>query len=424
MKEAFLHYVWRTKQFDLHNLKTTTDQSLQIIEFGQYNRDAGPDFLHAKIKVEGTLWVGHVEMHLQSSEWHSHRHQENPAYENVILHVVLEENRRISYKNGESIPCLELRKRISKKLAANYEKLLNNAFWIPCQHQFATVNALTKMMWRERLVVERLESKTTYLRTILEQNKNDWRATCYQFLGRNFGVPVNADAFERLTEITPLVLLAKHKNSLFQIEALLFGQAGLLEGTYEEEYPRRMQREYQHLRLKYGLNPMQKVQWRFMRMRPASFPSIRIAQFAQLIYQTNRLLAQILEAEHLESLKLLFNLRLKSYWLEHYAFDKPSKRSDKTLGSHMFHVLCINGIVPILFLYGQIHADDRYQKRAIQLLEAIPREQNSIIKQWKMLGEKPQNAYDTQALLQLKKEYCSGHRCLECHIGNVILRRD
>lgn len=422
LKEDFLHFVWRFKRFNLDNLQTTTGQAIQIIHFGAYNENAGPDFFNAKIKIEETLWVGNVEMHLVASDWMKHQHQTDAAYNNVILHVVLEEDARVQQENGLYVPCLTLNDRIPPKLKNNYLKLLHNEQWIPCQSQFPLVSNFTKTMWLDRLLIERLEEKTAPIAEVLKLNKGNWETTFYQYLARNFGTKVNADAFEMLARATPLLTLAKHKDNLFQLEALLFGQASLLEADFEETYPNRLKKEYTFLQKKYGLIPIPRIAWRFLRMRPANFPTIRIAQFARLIHQSNRLFSQILENKTLVEVTTLFEVQLIDYWRTHYVFDKISKKRQKTIGKTTIQLLIINTIVPFLFLYGRQRQVPHFETRAMDFLEQLKPEKNSIIDNWKKLGEKPKSAYQTQALLQLKKHYCQPKHCLKCGIGNAILK--
>ncbi len=422
MKEDLLHFVWRTKRFDLSDLKTTEGEEIQIQSFGEHNSHAGPDFFNAKIKIGDTLWAGNVEMHLKSSDWNKHNHSDDRAYDNVILHVVLEEDEPIFRKSGERIPALELKKRISEKLSKTYLKLLHNEYWIPCQHHFFEVSEMKRNIWLDRLLVERLESKTDIIHQRLEQNKQHWEETFYQFLARNFGVKVNNDAFEQLARATPLIHLSKHKNDLFQIEAMLFGQAGMLEEEFGDDYPNRLKKEYHFLKKKYKLEPIDKVNWKFMRLRPANFPTIRIAQFAQLIFQSAHLFSKILEAENVEALEKLFKIEASDYWKTHYTFDNESEEKPKKLGKTAIHLFIINTIAPFLFVYGRQKAETAFQDKALALLESLKPEKNSIIDGWKNLGVKPESAAQTQALLQLKNQYCNQKRCLECSVGATILK--
>jgi len=411
MKEDLLHFVWRTKRFDLFALKTTEGEPIQIQSFGEHNTHSGPDFFNAKIKIGDTLWAGNVEMHLNSSDWNKHHHSNDRAYDNVILHVVLEEDEPIFRKSGERIPALELKKRISEKLSKTYLKLLHNEYWIPCQHHFFEVSEMKRNIWLDRLLVERLESKTNLIHQQLQQNKQHWEETFYQFLARNFGVKVNNDAFEQLARATPL-----------QIEAMLFGQAGMLEEEFEDDYPNRLKKEYHFLKTKYKLEPIDKVNWKFMRLRPANFPTIRIAQFAQLIFQSAHLFSKILEAKNAEALEKLFKIEPSEYWKTHYTFDNDSEEKPKRLGKTAIHLFIINTIAPFLFVYGTQKAETAFQDKALALLESLKPEKNSIINGWKELGVMPESAAQTQSLLQLKNEYCNKKRCLECSVGATILK--
>lgn len=422
MREDFLHYLWRTKRLDARDLHTTEGESLEILHFGTYNPHSGPDFTNARLRIGDTIWAGNVEMHLCSSEWLVHGHQTDKAYDNVILHVVLEEDQVIARASGERIPCLEVKSLVPPKLSSTYLKLLHNEYWIPCQYHFFQVKEMTKNLWLERLLVERIEEKTNIISENLKCNNNNWEETFYQMLARNFGMKVNAEPFELLAKSTPLLTLLKHKNSLTQLEALLFGQAGLLESGFENDYPNQLKKEYNFLQKKYNLTPILGESWKFMRLRPASFPTIRVAQFATLIFQSNHLFSKMLAAKDIAELENMFELKLSNYWLTHYIFDKESKKSQKKLGKSAIHLLIINTIIPFLFLYGKLRSEDHYQDKALQLLEQLPPENNHIIENWHKLGMTPISASQTQALLQLKNQYCDSKRCLDCAIGNAILQ--
>jgi hypothetical protein len=423
MREDFLHFVWRLRRFRLRELKTTTGQALEVIHPGQHNHHAGPDFLDARIRIDDTLWAGNVEMHLRSSEWHAHKHQDDPNYNNVILHVVLEEDVIIRHQDGERIPCLDLRNYLPVGLAKQYLRLLHSEQWVPCQQQLYTVPEITFNLWLDRLLVERLEERTLALEERLNRNGGDWEETFYQSLAWGFGLKVNADPFLMLAESLPLKTLLRHKNSLSQMEALLFGQAGLLEEDFTDEYPRQLQKEYQFLKQKYQLQPLSANHWKFMRMRPANFPSVRIAQWATLLFRTGQLFSKMLVAQNLREIENAFVVELSNYWQTHFRFDKTSKKSSKTLGKARIHLLVINIIAPFIFLYGKKRGADIYQERALSLLEAVPAESNHILAEWKALGIAAKQAGQSQALLQLKNSYCNEKRCLDCAIGCSILKR-
>lgn len=421
IKEDFLHYVWRLKRFNFIDLQTTQGEPVQLVYVGELNTHAGPDFTNARIKIGDTLWAGNVEIHVQSSDWMRHQHQADMAYDSVILHVVLEEDQAIFRKSGERIPCLELKHLIPPKLSKIYLRLRHNEQWIPCQHQFANVSEITKNIWLDRLLVERLEEKIVRITQSLENNTYDWEASFYQMLARNFGIKVNTGPFELLAKSIPLSILGKHRNLLIQLEAFLFGQAGMLSDSFEDQYPQKLQREYLFLQKKYQLQPILKESWKLLRMRPANFPTIRIAQLAHLLFQSTHLFSKILAAKNVVELEHMFDVNVSPYWHTHYIFDKDSPKRKKKLGKGTIHLLIINTIVPFLFAYGKRKAEDKYVEKALQLLEELPPERNSQITKWKSLGYEPQSAYQTQALLQLKKAYCAKHRCTACAIGNAIM---
>lgn len=422
MQEAFLHYLWRTAQFDQKNLITTTGEPITLLDRGEHNHDAGPDFLNARLKIGTTLWVGNVEIHVNASHWYEHRHQFDRAYDNVILHVVAVDDQPVCYDNGDPIPCLELKDRIPVGLIKNYNRLLQNENWIPCGQQIHAVSEMNKTMWLDRMMIERLEMKTTVMEEIYKETNSNWEETFYQLLGFAFGLKINTQPFLLLAKSLPLNLLRKHKHSLFQLEALLFGQAGMLAREFIDEYPKRLQKEYVFLQKKYQLQPIPVNTWKFARMRPAGFPTIRIAQFATLLYQKNHLFSKMLVAKDIQSIEHALNIKISNYWKTHYIFDKPSISRDKKLGRQFIHLLIINCIVPVLFLYGRTIAAPLHEEQALRLLEQIAPERNQIINRWKLLGLSPESAYQTQALLHLKRHYCDQKRCLECVIGHQVLK--
>jgi Protein of unknown function (DUF2851) len=422
MRETFLHFLWRWRRFDASDLKTTEGQSIEILHPGEPNGHAGPDFFNARLRLGETTWAGNVEMHLRASEWAVHRHGEDRAYDNVLLHVVWEEDQPMLRPSGERIPCLELNKRVPPKLLETYQRLEHERSWIPCQAFFAHTPEIVRLSWLDRLLVERLEQKTGAIAELLEATENHWEETFYRLLARNFGLKVNADPFEALAHSLPLQVLAKHKSNLLQLEALLFGQAGLLEGPFRDNYPQVLQQEYRHLAHKYTLTPLSPAHWKFLRLRPANFPTVRIAQFAALVRQSAHLFSKILEAETVRTLENLLDARPGDYWDTRFQFDKTSVKRVKTPGRDFVHLLIINTVAPFLFHYGKTKQLPDLQNRALRLLEEIPAESNAIIDNWADLGVKPRHAYQTQALLQLKTRWCDEKRCLECGIGNAILK--
>ena len=422
MKESFLHFLWRTRRFNAQNLCTTEFHPIVIHVPGEHNTHAGPDFFNARLRIGDTHWAGNVEMHLQSSEWLAHGHSKDPAYDNVVLHVVLEEDQPIHLPNGTRIPCLELKGRIPPKLLENYERLEREQAWIPCEHFFMAVPEIVRLNWLDRLLVERLELKTTGIEAALKGTENHWEEAFYQLLARSFGLKVNMEPFEALARTLPLLILSKHKSNLLQLEALILGQAGFLGSDFKEEWPRTLVREYRHLSHKYGLEPLEVSQWKFLRLRPANFPTVRLAQFAKLIHQSSNLFSQILEVQNLREIENLFQVQPSAYWSDHFMLDKASTKQEKTIGRDFIHLIVINTVVPFLFYYGKTRDLDEPKKRALALLEELHPEANAILDAWASLGMKPRNAFQTQALIHLKTRYCDQKRCLECSIGTAILK--
>ncbi|MEI8112335.1 MAG: DUF2851 family protein [Bacteroidia bacterium] len=420
MKEEFLQFIWEHGLFNRNNLKTTDGKPVEIITTGQPNFDSGPDFFNAKIRIGETTWAGNIEIHQKSSHWYRHRHNTDAAYNNVILHVVELNDSPVLIKS-QTLPTLEIR--YPAEILENYEQLLKSQRWIACEERLPEVDPFILRFWFSSLMIERLEAKTSDIITILEQNKNNWNETFYQLLARNFGMKTNALPFEMLAKSLSLQLLSKHKNDLFQIEALLFGQSGLLNETLlGDDYFLALRKEYSYLYKKYGLSGIESHLWKFMRLRPINFPTIRIAQLAMLIHHSSALFSRILETENLEDLRKLFDVSASGYWNTHYNFNKISKDDhQKKLGETAFNNLLINTIVPMLFVYGDQHMDDAMKDRALLLLEKLAPESNQVIRKWNELGVESWSAFETQALLQLKNRYCEPKKCLNCQLGAKII---
>lgn len=421
MKEEFLHYVWKYQLFSSSELKTIDNKPIEIIHPGMHNHDSGPDFFNAKIKIEDTVWAGNVEIHIKSSDWYKHNHQEDGAYNNVILQVVDDHDKEIKRANGEVIPTVELR--FDKKLLDNYQTLVRRETWIPCEQDLNKVDSFTIQNWIEKLSVERLEEKSDRIHQLLNQTNNSWEEAFYIQLARNFGFKLNADPFEQLAKSLPLTYLAKHKDNLFQIEALLFGQAGFLDETEGDEYFEKLKQEYLYLKKKFNLKGIEKHLWKFLRSRPGNFATIRIAQFAKLIHRSSALFSKVLKIEKVQEFYNLFQVKPSEYWENHYQFNKKSVKKSKLLGKSAIDILLINTVIPFLFVYGKAKGLTELQERAIEFLEAIKPEKNSIITKWSNLGIKSASAFETQSLIQLKNNYCNHKKCLNCQIGNSLIRK-
>lgn len=423
MKEEFLIYLWSQRLLSTE-LKTQQNQNITILKPGARNSDSGPDFFNALIKLGNKTWAGNVEIHVNSSDWDKHGHTHDKAYDNIILHVVYNDDKPIKRNSGEIIPCLELKNSFNENIILTYNDFMSARTWIACENMISEVGHFDLHQWLDKLTIERLEIRATQILTELEQNKYNFQETFYHKLAKGFGFNTNATAFELMAVNTPLSILSKHRNNLLQIEALLFGQAGFLNQEYSDDYPNQLKREYLFLSHKYNLKPLDKKLWKFMRLRPSNFPTIRISQFTLFIQKSEGLLTRIFETKSLQTVISLFETFTSEYWENHYQFDKTSKkRSKKKLGTNSIDLLIINTIVPFMFAYGQINNMPILKDRSIEWLEKTKAENNLIIKNFSKHNIKPSNAFQSQALIQLYKEYCINRRCLECRIGHKLMSR-
>jgi hypothetical protein len=424
MNEDFISYIWKYKLFSREALRTFDGKALEIIDTGQHNRNSGPDFFAAKIKISGIIWVGNVEIHIKTSDWLKHHHENDKAYDNVILHVVYENDMELKRNDGSVIHALELKNKFDEQLWWRYEQLISNRHRIPCEKQLSKVDSFIVESWLNRLAVERLEDKANLVTHRLIQNKYHWDNTFYEFLARSFGFKINELPFEILAKNTPQQLFSKHKNNHIQIEALLFGQAGMLDKDFNDEYPGLLKKEYLFLKNKYRLRSIDKHLWKFSRIRPQNFPTIRLAQFATLVHQSNHLFSKILEERDKNELKEFFDVTVSPYWENHYVFDKPASHSSKRMGEDSVYHLLINTLCVFLFLYGKYKKEETFVYKSLSLLEHIPPENNSVIKEFNKWNIKAGSALHSQGLLQLKNEYCERKNCLNCGIGIKILNRE
>ncbi len=423
LKEEVLHYVWRTKSFDFNNLKTTAGKDIDILYEGQLNADAGPDFLQAKIKIGNTLWIGQVEMHIKASDWSLHSHHIDPAYQNVILHVVYINDKEVFKKNGDKIPTLEMFGRINPQVLNRYGQLKKMRGGVPCQNIISTKELEGFELWKYRLVGERLSRKAKQIKKRWLEYKKDWDRTFYWSLSRYFGVKVNIVPFEILADSLDLNIIMKNGNSLLKIEALLFGQAGMLrQENIEDNYYTSLRLEYLFLKKKYKLTPIETVLWKFARLRPRSFPTIRLAQLSSLLFKETRMLSKILETEDVQKVRNFFDSRPSSYWHNHYRFFRSSVTKEKKMTKNFIDLIIINVICPILFLYGQETNDHIFVDRSIDFLEALRPESNNIVKTWETMGLESRTALDSQSVIELKRNYCDKQECLKCSIGHQLLK--
>lgn len=418
MNERLLQFIWQFQYFNRADLQSEQGAKLQIIQPGIYNVNQGPDFLEAMIRVDDTLLVGNIELHINSSDWDKHGHHRDANYKNVILHVVWKHDMS---EHPAAVPLLVIESRVSILLLGQYDAWMQQTDFVPCASMLKDVSEITWALWMERLTAERLQRKSNYVLQVAERNKYHWEETCWQLIARNFGGPVNADAFENIARSLPLGLLAKHKNQPILLEALLLGQAGLLEQDFTDAYALLLQREYRFQQHKYQLKRYPGNVF-FLRMRPAAFPTIRLSQLAMLLHQSAQLFTSIREINSIKELRKLFNVQANDYWHYHYRFDEPAVYQVKNTGNDMLDSLMINTIPPLLFGYGSYHQEQALKDKALEWLTLVKAEKNNIVSGWQQLGVATGNAFLSQALIELKTQYCDKKRCLDCAAGNNMLK--
>jgi hypothetical protein len=455
MTERLLQFIWQFQYFNKTNFSTLEGEPLEIIYTGQFNRNQGPDFLNARIRIGQTILAGNIELHLSEADWNRHAHSTDPNYRNIILHVLWEP----PPKPQLSLPTVSLKDRVSKVLLQRYRELMHSKEFVACMNSLNCATALTWLKWKERLLAERLTRKSALVQQFLRQSNQHWEEVFWWMLARNFGITVNTDAFEAVARSLPLNILARHRNHVHQLEALLLGQAGLLDfkdGPPENDRPeddqpgdgpptddpagnKHLRRnvhhrdqcirdhhselladEYKFFRVKYQLKPVRQ-QVHFLRMRPGNFPTVRLAQLAALLHTSASLFSQVKECTTVKELYALLQVTPGGYWDNHYVLNGPTAFKKKTLGVQMIENIIINTIVPVLFAYGHLRNEQQYKDKSLEWLGQLAPEKNNITAQWAALGIENRNAWDSQALIELKKEYCDAKRCLECSIGNSLL---
>ncbi|MFN6946269.1 MAG: DUF2851 family protein [Cytophagaceae bacterium] len=419
MKESFLHFVWEFQYFEKKLLTDCFDEQVQIVHQGTKNYNSGPDFHDARIKIGDFFWSGNVEIHIKASDWYSHNHQQDKAYDNVILHVVWLNDQIVKRTDGTPIPTLELKNRIDPDLYEKYRQFINSPGTIPCGVDFNRISDIVKLSMLDRTLSERLQEKSAKVRSLLADNHGDWEETAYQLLALNMGFKLNSEPFLKLGQRLPLKILRKHADNEVQAEALLFGMAGLLDKEFKDEYPRTLKREFGFLAGKYQLKEkkLTGLEWKFMRIRPANFPSVRISEFAALILKNPSLFSVFKEVVNIKQLYNFLQVEQSTYWHTHYLFDRIAERKAIHLGKSAIENIAINTVAPLLACYAIEKDDQRYMDKSIELLESVSPEENRITKVWSDLGLHMASAFDTQAGIQLYNNYCRRKRCLECNLG-------
>ena len=419
--EQLLHYTWKHKIFPLRELRTTDGQLLEVLNPGIHNTDAGPDFTGAKIRLNGTEWVGNVEIHQKTSDWFRHHHDIDATYQNIILHVASDIDKPLYYPNGQEIPQLQLE--VPSYVRDNYAELSHNDCRPPCRNIIGDLSTFLIHNWMTSLTLERFEERTCQIMQRRDTLEKNWEDTLFVTIARNFGFGINGDAFEKWAQSIPMSAVGKHRDNLFQIEAIFFGQAGLLDVYYDDDYYLSLQKEYRYLRQKFSLTPMDNGLWKFLRLRPQNFPYIRIAQLAMLYYEQRLNLSRLLNAQNLNEVSALLLTHVSDYWHTHYTFaSQPTKPIEKMLSPSSIELIIINSVAPMLFSYGKYKSDQSLCDRAFSLWEQLKPENNTIIRDWAAAGIPCENAADTQALIQLHRNYCQRRDCLRCKFGYEYIR--
>jgi hypothetical protein len=424
LKEEFLHYLWKYNLYDPYSLIDNEKNRITVINPGEYNRDSGPDFFNARLSVSGITWAGNVEIHVKASDFISHGHNLDPAYNNTILHVVVENDRKVYNERGQELLTATIS--FDPDLYERYVSMVNNPFIIACQESIGQLCPLHFRPWLESLATERLEHKSKHVLGIFSETGNDWEETLYRRLSRYFGFRINAEPFEMLAKALPFKIILKHADNIFQVEALLFGMAGMLDEALFREavndaYYNDLAKEYKILAAKYSLRPVHGWLWKFARLRPANFPTLRISQLASMLAVSGGLFSRVLEATGIDELGRLFEVKASGYWDNHYVFGKKSRQLTKCTGPEATGILLINAVIPLIYAHGKYRNSAALTGRALSFLGNMPPESNSIIDEWKRVGVDADSALISQALIQLRNRYCRKRRCLGCRIGSTLL---
>lgn len=422
MQEEFLHYLWK-KGFEKRALVTVAGVQATVVNTGEHNRDAGPDFIHAIVRIGDTTWAGSVEIHVKASDWKRHGHDRDVAYDNVILHAVYEYDTAVMRTNGEEIPTVIMKEYIPTKAYAAYQDFLNNHLWVPCAHEISQVPPGTVQQHLELLSAKRLEKRAHEVWSALKENKGDWNQAFFVSLAGSLGSRINKEPFQLMARKTPLQVILKTRAGMMPLEALLFGQAGFLGQGFHEEYPILLAREYRHQKRKYDLDGIPPYLWKFLRLRPVNFPTIRLAQLAAIYHQCPLPFGLIIDEKDTSQWRGLFAVKASSYWDTHYHFEKGSARSEKWIGQDTIDLLMINTVIPFVYAYGKAMDIGSLPEKALGLLSGTAPESNHIIRTFNTFGLEFQNAAQTQGALEMKKNWCDHRRCLDCHLGHELLKR-
>lgn len=421
MNEELLQYIWMAGLFNANSLYTKDGQEITVYKRGKLNTDSGPDFTNAHIRIDYTDWFGNIEIHLNSEQWVEHKHHLDKAYNNTILHVVLNDNKTCYREDGSVLPCIELHDKIDLSVIEKYRHLKSSTKWIPCSDFISKIDLFTLNRQIDRMLIQRLENKSAPLEHLLKQSNNHWESVFYHALARSMGFNTNSVAFEQLALNLPLNTILKHQNNVLQIEAMVFGVAGFLEENLDDPYHQNLKTEWEFLKLKYAFQSLEKNSFKFMRMRPGNFPSIRLAQFAAIACKAPEIFKKICETYALKELKDTFKIEVTDYWENHYQFGKLTSMHSSGLSDLAVNQILINAVVPSLYVYSKYIDNSLFREKALNLLQRLAAEDNVIIRSWESLGIKAKNAFDSQALIELKKNQCDARKCLNCMIGTKVI---
>jgi hypothetical protein len=420
-QEAFLHYIWKTKNFNFRRLKSTEGKAIKVLNWGSHNHNAGPDFLDGKIQYDGVVWSGHIEIHIKSSDWYKHHHHLDPAYDQVILHVVWEDDRRVTDMHLTPITTVVLKDLVDPSLVVKTGNLVQSKHRLPCSPSIGDISTFWLNAWKERQLVERLEYRTIKIHQRLGAVQGDWEQVAFEFLFRSMGFHANSDTLEELAKNISWKLVRKVLHDLKALASILFGRAGMLTDEYLEDYPQALKLEYQYLKKKYSIPSRIFIKWNFRGARPANFPTIRIAQLASFLWNKTSLIRKIIEAATVDELSALFDIETSEYWNTHYVFCKSVESTKIKLSKSSIQLLLINYCIPLLYAYGHEQQRDELKERAIQLLYSLPREKNAILTEFANAGVHARCAAETQSLLHTYNQYCAARRCLECQVGAKLV---
>jgi hypothetical protein len=422
MKEDFLHYVWQHKKFNFTDLKTCQGEAITIVNSGLYLNQEGPDFFNAQVIIGEQKWAGTVEIHLKSSDWYAHQHQNDDNYNNVILHVVWENDTPIFRSDNSEIPVLELKNYVNSQELQDYKNLTSLKSWIYCENQIAKVDDFVFSNWQERMFFERIERKSIPINNLLQNTENDWEAVLFCMLAKNFGLNTNGEIFFKVAQSIPFSVIRKEALEVKYLEALLFGQANMINSKFEDNYVNDLVSWYDYISLKYKLQKLIIEPVQFFKHRPDNFPTIRLAQLAMVYHTHKNLFSKLIEVNSIDEIYDLFNLGVSNYWETHYNFDKPSTKKSKNLSKSFIDLIIINTIIPLKFAYS-LSLGKEIAEDILSIVTQIAPEKNIIIDKYKSFGVTSKNAFQTQAMLQLKNEYCNNKKCLQCAIGLELLKK-